>query len=120
MRQRYPQAGLGALCGLFGKTRNAYYDHQRRATGQALLAGLVLELVADIRQELPRLGTRKLHFLLAERLGEHAGGVGRDYLFALSRPAWAYQGPSESGAPSGCEARNQAAPLSGAPAVRRP
>ena len=83
MRQRYPQAGLGALCGLFGKTRNAYYDHQRRATGQAVLEGLVLDLVADIREELPRLGTRKLRFLLADRLGEHAGRVGRDYLFAL-------------------------------------
>ena len=83
MRQRYPQAGLGALCGLFGKTRNAYYDHQRRATGQAVLEGLVLDLVADIREDLPRLGTRKLHFLLADRLGEHAGRVGRDYLFAL-------------------------------------
>ena len=83
MRQRYPQAGLGALCGLFGKTRNAYYDHQRRATGRALLDGLVLALVADIRHELPRLGTRKLHFLLAARLGEHAPQVGRDYLFAL-------------------------------------
>ena len=83
MRQRYPQASLGALCGLFGKTKNAYYDHQRRATGQALLDGLVLDLVADIRQDLPRLGTRKLHFLLADRLGEHAGPVGRDYLFAL-------------------------------------
>ena len=83
MRQRYPQAGLGALCGLFGKTRNAYYDHQRRATGQAVLEGLVLDLVADIREDLPRLGTRKLHFLLADHLGEHAGRVGRDYLFAL-------------------------------------
>ena len=83
MRQRHPQAGLGALCGLFGKTRNAYYDHQRRATGQAVLEGLVLDLVADIREDLPRLGTRKLHFLLADRLGEHAGRVGRDYLFTL-------------------------------------
>ena len=83
MRQRYPRAGLGALCGLFGKTRNAYYDHQRRAAGQAVLEGLVLDLVADIREDLPRLGTRKLHFLLADRLGEHAGRVGRDYLFAL-------------------------------------
>ena len=83
MRQRYPQAGLWALCGLFGKTRNAYYDHQRRATGQAVLEGLVLDLVANIREDLPWLGTRKLHFLLADRLGEHAGRVGRDYLFAL-------------------------------------
>ena len=41
------------------------------------------DLVADIRHDLPQLGTCKLHFLLADRLGEHAGWVGRDYLFAL-------------------------------------
>jgi transposase InsO family protein len=39
--------------------------------------------VADIREDLPRLGTRKLCFLLRPRLGEHAPRVGRDYLFAL-------------------------------------
>ncbi|GAB3639139.1 IS3 family transposase [Hymenobacter arcticus] len=83
MRQKYPHLGVGTLCGLFGKTRNAFYDQQRRATAQALLAGLVLALVADIRRELPCLGTRKLHFMLLPRLGEHAFRVGRDYLFAL-------------------------------------
>ncbi|HEX8426128.1 IS3 family transposase [Hymenobacter sp.] len=83
MRQKYPRVGVGALCGLFGKTRNAYYDHQRRATAQALLDGLVLELVAGFRKEMPRVGTRKLHFLLQPHLGEHAPQVGRDYLFAL-------------------------------------
>ena len=39
--------------------------------------------MADIRHDLLQLGTCKLHFLLADRLGEHAGWVGRDYLFAL-------------------------------------
>jgi transposase InsO family protein len=43
----------------------------------------VLALVADIREDLPRLGTSKLHFLLQPRLGEHAPRVGRDYLFDL-------------------------------------
>ena len=67
----------------FGKNRNAFYDHQPRATAQALLDGLVLALVADLREDLPRLNTRKLYFLLLPRLGEHAPRVGRDYLFAL-------------------------------------
>lgn len=78
-----PPRGRGALCGLFGKTRNAFYDHQRRATAQALLDGLVLALVANIRADLPRLGTRKLHHLLIPCLAEYAPRVGRDYLFAL-------------------------------------
>lgn len=83
MRQKYPHLSVGVLCGLFGKTRNAFYDHQRRATAQALLDGLVLALVADIRQDLPRVGTRKLLHVLHPQLGEHAARVGRDYLFAL-------------------------------------
>ena len=39
--------------------------------------------MADLREDLSRLGTRKLHFLLLPRLGEYAPQVGRDYLFAL-------------------------------------
>lgn len=42
----------------------------------------MLALVADVRRELPRLGTRKLYFLLPH-LGEHAPRRGQDYLFAL-------------------------------------
>lgn len=83
IRQKYPRLSVGTLCGLFGKTRNAFYDHQRRATAQALREGLVLALVTDIRRELPRLGTRKLHYLLVPRLGEYASQPGRDALFAL-------------------------------------
>ena len=83
MRRKYPRVGVGVLCGLFGKTRNAFYDHQRRATAQALFDGLVLALLADIRTNLPRLGIRKLHYLLFPRLGEYAPRVGPDYLFAL-------------------------------------
>ena len=41
------------------------------------------DLVADICYDLLQLGTCKLHFFLADCLGEHAGWVGRDYLFAL-------------------------------------
>ena len=43
----------------------------------------MLALVADIRQDLPRVGTRKLLHILHPQLGEHAARVERDYLFAL-------------------------------------
>ena len=83
MRRKYPHVGVGTLCGLFGKTRKAFYDRQRRATAQALLAGLVLDLVVDIREGLPCLDTRKLRYPLMPRLADYAPRVGRDYLFAL-------------------------------------
>lgn len=82
MRQRFPQLGVGTLCGLFGKSRNAYYEHVHHSTSQALLDGLVLEQVAQLRAELPQLGTRKLHFLLGARLGASAK-LSRDHLFTL-------------------------------------
>ena len=56
MRQKYPRLGVGSPCGLFGKTQNASYDHLRRATAPALPDGLLLELVAGFRNQMPRLG----------------------------------------------------------------
>ena len=54
-----------------------------RLTTQALLDGLMLAVIADIRTELLRLGTRKPPYLLIPRLNEYAPRVDRDYLFAL-------------------------------------
>ena len=76
MRRKYPHVGVGVLCGLFGKTRNAFYDHQRRATAQAPFDGLVLALVADIREDLPRLGPRKFRICCFRG-------------WATTRPGWA-------------------------------
>ena len=79
-RQKYPHVDEGTRCGLFGKTRDARCAHQRRATARALPAGLVLVRVAGVCRELPRLGTRQLHFLLLPR---EPRGAGRDYPMAL-------------------------------------
>ena len=40
-------------------------------------------MVKEIRSSLPRIGTRKLWYLLQPRLQEHGLEVGRDYLFEL-------------------------------------
>lgn len=69
------------LCELFGYTKQAYYKqftHQstRTAHHQQLKAA-----VLGIRRQMPRLGTRKLHFLL--KTGNAV--IGRDQLFGLLR-----------------------------------
>ena len=69
------------LCGLFGYTKQAYYKqltHQsaRTKTHQQLKAA-----VLEIRRQMPRLGTRKLHFLLKSGYMM----IGRDQLFDLLR-----------------------------------
>jgi len=69
------------LCELFGYTKQAYYKqltHQsaRTKTHQQLKAA-----VLEIRRQMPRLGTRKLHFLLKSGYMM----IGRDQLFDLLR-----------------------------------
>jgi transposase InsO family protein len=44
---------------------------------------LVLKLVGEIRQDLPRAGVPKLHFMLREKLTAHGIKMGRDALYEL-------------------------------------
>ena len=83
MKQEHSKEGIEKLTRLFGKTRHAYYDHLWRSKKQDLKDELILHLVHEIREDLARLGTRKLHFLINQRLIEHKLIVGRDYLFDL-------------------------------------
>lgn len=43
----------------------------------------MLQEVLGLRRNLPRLGTRKLHYLLQSELASHKISIGRDYLFDL-------------------------------------
>jgi transposase InsO family protein len=83
MKHDYSHLSWGYLCGLFGKTRHAYYDHLWRGQNDSLKEEVILGLVYQIRSSLPRLGTRKLLFLLQPQLESHGIAVGRDYLFGL-------------------------------------
>ena len=83
MKQQYPGIGIQRLCRLFGKTRHAYYDHQWRKKDDFLKEELILHLVYEIRQALPKIGTRKLHYMINQKLTEHRLEAGRDYLFNL-------------------------------------
>jgi hypothetical protein len=83
MKQDYPHLSWGFLCGLFGKTRHAHYDHLWRSKNDSLKEEIILQLVHQIRRPLPRLGTRKMLFLLQPQLASHNIAAGRDYLFDL-------------------------------------
>ena len=75
--------GIEILCRLFGKTRHAYYDQLWRRRDTDLKDDLILQIVQEIRSSLPRIGTRKLHFMVNEKLADHNLTAGRDYLFDL-------------------------------------
>src|SRR5690606_18181133 len=85
MKQEHPQVSLERLCGLFGKTRQAYYQLLHRNELTTITHSLVLILVKEIREDMPFIGTRKLLHLLTPKLQEHNIKMGRDQLFDLLR-----------------------------------
>ncbi|KQB42888.1 Integrase catalytic subunit [Flavobacterium daejeonense] len=83
MKQDFPKLGIAVLCRLFGKTRHAYYDSLWRKESSLVKEDVILQEVINIRKDLPRLGTRKLHYLVQNKLTSHKISFGRDYLFDL-------------------------------------
>lgn len=83
MKHDHPKLSWEYLCRLFGKTRHAHYDHLWRNQNDSIKEEVILQLVYEIRKSLPRLGTRKMLFLLQPQLASHGIAVGRDYLFDL-------------------------------------
>ena len=83
MRTSYANIGVGQLCRLFDKTRHAFYDKNWFMLKSEQDAIIVLEMVAEIRREIPKIGTRKLHFMLSQPLKTHRIKMGRDMLHEL-------------------------------------
>ncbi|MCK5208472.1 MAG: IS3 family transposase [Cyclobacteriaceae bacterium] len=72
---------LVSACGLFGVNRQVYYRSKRAFQERQQTASKVVKMVLEVRQQMPRIGTRKLYYLLQDQLNEI--GVGRDKLFAI-------------------------------------
>jgi len=85
MKVLYPHIGLEKLCTLFGKTRQAYYDHCRRASNAQLQEGLMIDLVKSVRRSMPRIGGLKLLRMLEEDFATHRLSIGRDRFYGLLR-----------------------------------
>jgi transposase InsO family protein len=66
---------------LFGVDRQVYYRKKRSKQKRQDTASQVVELVREIRQQMPRVGTRKLYYLLEAKL--RSLSVGRDRLFLI-------------------------------------
>jgi putative transposase len=83
MKSNFQHISLGKLCGWFGISRQAYYQHLRAETSACIEATIVLQEVDKIRQAHRRMGTRKLYELLQPITAEHQIKMGRDALFDL-------------------------------------
>ena len=53
-----------SLCQFFNKTSQAYYKKIKRNKIEKFQEEIVLKLVTDIRKILPKIGVRKLYYIL--------------------------------------------------------
>ena len=79
MAARHPGCSLECLCGLFGKTRQAYYKKKKTDDRILLQTDKVLKEVRSIRELDPGIGAYKLFLMLHEVFGVHMFGRNRFY-----------------------------------------
>jgi transposase InsO family protein len=77
--------GIGPLCKLFGKSRQAFYNRKYFFSEKEQQEIVVLELVAQVRRELPGLGGHKLYKCIYQPLRTNDIKIGRDKLFTILR-----------------------------------
>jgi putative transposase len=70
---------------LFGYSRQAYYKQKQVRLKRRDELIQVRELISRIRSKMPRLGTRKLYYLIKEKLVMLGIKLGRDMLFSFLR-----------------------------------
>jgi len=83
VKEYFPQTGIKTICGLFGKTRQAWYVQQWSSEDDSLRDAIVIKRIKEIREQMPHIGTRKLHYMLNDVLAGHKLSIGRDKLFDL-------------------------------------
>jgi putative transposase len=71
------------FCSLFGYTKQAYYKCSTGSRHRVIKEEQAKDAVLQIRRQMPRIGTRKLHFMLKEQFKTDQIKVGRDKLFTL-------------------------------------
>jgi len=83
MKQYYPFIGLERLCRLFGKTRQAFYEHGWRDVNEQFNEGIIIDKVRSLRQQMPGIGGLPLHRLLKQEMALHGMAIGRDRFYLL-------------------------------------
>ncbi len=79
----YPLVSKAIICGLFGVSRQAWYDIKKRQSQQQMQEVFILRLAKELRQEHRRMGAEKLLYLLTPILQERNIKYGRDKFYSL-------------------------------------
>lgn len=76
-----PGVNVSGICRKLGMSRQNYYAVRQQRQRQQVEGDLVADLVRQERAAQPRLGVRKLYYLLEETLKEAGVAMGRDRMF---------------------------------------
>jgi transposase InsO family protein len=79
----YPVVSKRDICGLFGFSRQAWYDNRTRQSGLQMQEVFILKQAKELREEHKRMGAEKLLLLLEPVFEEHQIKYGRDKFFNL-------------------------------------
>lgn len=79
----YPLISKGNICGLFGNSRQAWYDNKKRQSQLQMQEVFLLKQALELRKEHKRMGAEKLLLLLEPVLYEHQIKYGRDKFYDL-------------------------------------
>jgi len=74
---------MSFVCRLFGKTRQGWYKQRASLNNVVLQEAVIIKHVQELRKQMPRIGTRKLQYLLDPLLQQHGINIGRDKLFDI-------------------------------------
>lgn len=81
----HPLVSMQTLCGLFGKSRQAWYEKQKRKNKVDQQSAMVLSEVRQVRANVPSVGAEILHHQLADFRTQHGIKLGRDKFTKLLR-----------------------------------
>ena len=73
------------FCELFGYSKQAYYKQTRSKVQTLVKLEKAKSLVLGLRRQMPRIGIRKLYYLLRDEFSQDQIKMGRDKLFDLLR-----------------------------------
>jgi transposase InsO family protein/transposase-like protein len=83
LKKQYPNSSMEELCQAFGKSRQAWYKQQKKQDKEEYYADLIEEEVLRIRKYLPRMGGRKLYYMMHSFLKKNKIKKGRDKFFEV-------------------------------------
>jgi putative transposase len=79
----HPEVSLNTLCGLFGYSRQSWYKTKKITVLHQELDDKVLALIKPVREDQPRIGTKKLLHLVNNHESMSGQFIGRDWLYNL-------------------------------------